>query len=79
MMKPLLVILAVFIVLVGVRPAVAGQIVDREWVGNFLILTYSPTQSARVECTAFNPSGAAIGGGNGYPGEALRGCRYRCQ
>ena len=42
-MKPLLVIFAVFIVLVGVRPAVAGQIVDREWVGNFLILTYSPT------------------------------------
>ena len=62
MTKSLLAVLAVFMVLVGMKPAVAGQIVDREWTGNFLTVTYSPTQSG-VECTAFNSSGTAIGGG----------------
>ena len=66
MTKSLLAVLAFFMVLVGMKPAVAGQIVDREWVFNLLTVTYSPTQS-RVECTAFNSSGTAIGGGSGYP------------
>ena len=67
MTKPLLAVLAVFIVLVGVKPAVAGQIVDKEWdIFGMYIVTYSPAQ-LRVECTAFNSSGTAIGGVAGYP------------
>ena len=43
----------------------AGEIVDTEWMANYLTITYSPA-NGRVECTAYNSSGTAIGGGAGY-------------
>lgn len=67
MTKSLLAVLAVFMVLVGMKPAVAGEVVDKEWdmLGHYIV-TYSPARY-RVECTAFNSSGKAIGGGAGFP------------
>ena len=36
---------------------------DKEWVGQYLTVTYSPTNSFQAERTAFNSSGKAVGGG----------------
>ena len=63
MMKILLVLSTLLVsTLLLTKSAVAGEIVDTEWTGNFLTITYSPARGW-VECTAYNSSGAAIGGG----------------
>mgnify|MGYP003661009781 CR=1 FL=1 len=65
MMKILLVLSTLLVsTLLLTKYAVAGEIVDTEWTGNFLTITYSPARGW-VECTAYNSSGAAIGGGEG--------------
>ena len=43
------------------KHSVAQEIVDTEWSGNLLTITYSPTKGL-VSCTAYNSEGEGIGG-----------------
>ena len=65
MMKKLFLISALLYLLTITTTSVAGEIVDTEWNRNYVTVTYSPA-SGRVECTAYNSSGAAIGGTERY-------------
>ncbi len=44
-----------------VKHVVAQEIVDTEWSGNLLMITYSPTKGV-VSCTAYNSEGKGIAG-----------------
>lgn len=63
-MKKLILISALLYSLTISTTSVAGEIVDIEWNAYLLSITYSPA-SGWVDCTAYNSSGAAIGGGSG--------------
>ncbi|MDA8631761.1 hypothetical protein N9L29_03570 [Litoricolaceae bacterium] len=44
-----------------------GEITDTEWdILDRLVITYYSGRNGRVDCTAFNESGSAIGGGFSY-------------
>ena len=43
------------------KHSVAQEIVDTEWSGNFLKITYSPTKGV-VSCTVYDSEGVGIGG-----------------
>ena len=63
-MKKLLILSALLYSLTITTTSVAGEIVDTEWEGSWLTITYSPAKKW-VECTVYNSSGAAIGGSEG--------------
>ena len=63
-MKRMIILSTLLLSLVFTKHSVAGEIVDTEWLSNVLTITYSPA-SGTVECTAYNSSGNAIGGGRG--------------
>ena len=59
-MKRLLTLSALLYSLTITTTSVAGEIVDTEWIGSMLVITYSPVEGY-VECIVYNSSGAAIG------------------
>lgn len=60
-MKLLLVLSIILFSVMITKTSEAGKIVDMEWAGGLLVVTYSPAKSF-VECTAYNSNGDAIGG-----------------
>lgn len=47
-------------------PAYSGEITDEEYGSGYLNVTYHLGTEGKVECTAFNLQGKAVGGGKSY-------------
>ena len=72
MTKSLLAVLAFFMVLVGMKPAVAGEVIGKKWGppgANYLMVTYFDHDPNRegyipmIKCWAFDSSGRELGNG----------------
>ena len=70
-MKKILTLSAFIIPLMFTAHSFAGKIVDIERVGDHYTITYAPANKRFIECTAYNNSGDAIGGGEGFPSESV--------
>ncbi|MDA9734411.1 hypothetical protein N9V16_02765 [SAR116 cluster bacterium] len=64
-MTKMKIIFVIFFYLLFCNSSFAGKIVDTEWMGSILTVTYSPA-NGKVECTAYNSNGDAVGGGFSY-------------
>ena len=60
-MKRIIILSLLLCALIFSKYSVAQEIVETEWSGNFLTITYSPTKGV-VSCTAYNSEGEGIGG-----------------
>ena len=60
-MKRIIILSLLLCALMFSKHSVAQEIVDTEWSGNLLTITYSPAKGV-VSCTAYNSEGEGIGG-----------------
>ena len=60
-MKRIIILSLLLCPLMFSKHSVAQEIVDTEWSGNLLTITYSPTKGV-VSCTAYNFEGEGISG-----------------
>ena len=60
-MKKIIIRSLLLCVLMFSKYSVAQEIVDTEWSGNLLTITYSPTKGV-ASCTAYNSEGEGIAG-----------------
>ena len=60
-MKRTIIISLLLFVPIFFQPLSAQEIIDTEWEGNLLTITYSPTKGV-VSCTVYDSEGAGIGG-----------------
>jgi hypothetical protein len=66
-MKIRVVLGCVFTAMVFASSTSSGEITDTEWdILGRLLVTYYSGSNGRVDCTAFNENGSAIGGGYSY-------------
>ena len=60
-MKRIIILSLLLCALMFSKHSVAQEIVDTEWSGNLLTITYSPAKGI-VSCTAYKSEGEGIGG-----------------